>query len=96
MGPEWKSQHHLREHFRDHGRKLRLRTLAGYDESAKNTIEVGTRFNYRDRQTGEWRIGYYDRTTERFTAVSDDEQNIVSHFRCPEWYVAELPRSDYT
>jgi hypothetical protein len=96
MGPEWKSQRHLREHFRDHRRKLGLRTLAAYDRSAKITIEVGTRFNYRDRQTGEWRIGYYDRTTERFAAFSVDEQDILSHFRCPEWYVAELPRSDYT
>jgi hypothetical protein len=96
MGPEWKSQRHLHAHFGLHGRRLRLRTESAYDESARNTIEVGTRFNYRDPESREWRIGFYDRVTGRLTVLSDDETEIVTHYRCPERYVENLLSSDYT
>jgi hypothetical protein len=43
----------------------------------------------------DWRRGYYDRPTERFTAVSYDGTEIVTHFRCPERYVDQLPGSTY-
>ena len=95
MGPEWESPEHLEEHFRLHGHDLRAPTISEYDASAKETIELGIQFNYRDRQTGEWRLGYYDPPTERFAAMKDDAETIVTHFRCAERYLENLPASDY-
>gem|GEM_PF-6572151 len=40
-------------------------------------------------------MGYYDRRTGRFTALTDDEATITTHFPCPEHYVRRLPKSDY-
>ena len=94
-GPEWKDDHQLRDHFPRHRRTLQARTLADYAASSAETVEVGTRFNYRDPDTGNWRIGYYDRLTRRFTVVTDDDTEIVSRFRCAERYVEDLPGSDY-
>jgi hypothetical protein len=58
-------------------------------------IEIGTYFEYHDPETAEWRVGYYDRPTERLTVLNDDETVIVTHFRCTERYVADRPRSTY-
>jgi hypothetical protein len=70
--------------------------VSQYDESARQTIEVGAYFEYRDPETDEWRVGYYDPVTGRFTALTDDEAEIITHFRCPERYVADtLPGSTY-
>lgn len=95
MEPEWDSPEHLAEHFRLHGHELRTGTITEYDASAKETIDIGIAFNYRDRQTGSWRLGYYDPLTERFAAMKDDAETIVTHFRCPERYLRSLPESDY-
>jgi hypothetical protein len=93
--PQWRSRRELERHFHTHRRLLRVRTVAQYDQSARETMDVGTHFEYRDRETGEWRVGYYDRPTERFVALTEDEEEIVSHFRCDEEYVIGLPRSTY-
>jgi hypothetical protein len=66
-----------------------------YDLSARTTIDVGRFFNYRDRSTGEWRLGYYDLLSQRFTAVNEDGDTIVTHFRCDERYIKGLPENDY-
>jgi hypothetical protein len=92
---EWRDRRALERHFRLHGRRLRTRTIEGYDRSARETIETGTQFAYWDVATDDWRRGYYDRLTERFIAVTDDGTQIVTHFRCPERYVEQLPRSTY-
>ena len=92
---DWRSQELLASHFRRYGRRLGCVTIEQYDVSARETIEAGTQFEYRDPDTGEWRVGSYDRFTQRFTAMSD-EAEILSHFRCPERYVANtLPGSTY-
>jgi len=70
-------------------------TLDEYDRSARETMEAGTCFQYVDDESGELRVGYYDRWTERLTVLSDDEQLIVSHFRCPERYVTSRRSSTY-
>jgi hypothetical protein len=87
--PEWPSPAYLRRHFRSHARRLRIRTVEAFDASARETIEHGRYFEYRDLRSNEPRVGYYDPETERFTALSDDESTILSHYRCPEQYVAE-------
>lgn len=91
---EWKSTDDLEDHFRSHRRLLRVATLAEYEASASETIEVGTYFEYRDPRTGAWRAGYFDRHTERFAAMNEHGQ-IVTHFRCRERYVEKLPKSTY-
>jgi pyocin large subunit-like protein len=93
--PEWDSPDDLQEHFEAHGALLDCQTVEAYDESARATMDEGTFFNYQDRSTGEWRLGYYDRLAERFTAVNEDGDTIVTHFRCDERYVRGLPENDY-
>jgi hypothetical protein len=91
---EWRSRQHLEDHFGLHRGELGVRSVAEYDASAQDTITVGVRFTYRDRGTGEPRIGYFDRESARFT--STDLQNfIVTHFQTDEGYAADVPRSTY-
>jgi hypothetical protein len=93
---EWMSNERLRHHFGRHARRLGCATIQEYDASARATIEVGTQFEYRDPELGVWRMGFYDRFTRRFTATDQDGVFIVTHFRCPERYVADtLPGSTY-
>ena len=93
---QWKSRQRLEQHSRKHGRALSVPTTEAYDRSARYVIEHGTYFEYRDPKTGDWRIGYYDRGTERFVGMSDDGLIILTYFRCPERYVASiLPGSTY-
>ncbi len=91
---EWESREHLDDHFADHGPEVGAGTLEDFDASAQRTVARGTIFSYEDRGTGEPRIGHYDRATGLFAALNEDER-IVTHFRCVEEYVLELPRSTY-
>ena len=95
MDPEWGSQDDLDEHFEDHGALLGCQTVTEYELSSKSTIDTGTFFTYRDRSTGERRLGYYDPFTGRFSAVNEDGDTIVTHFRCGERYIRGLPENDY-
>jgi hypothetical protein len=90
----WRTEAYLRDHFRDHGRELGCSTGDEYDASAQMPLDHGTYFEYFDDTAEEARIGCYDRFTERLT-ILDTNDRIVSHFRCPEWYVAGLPDSTY-
>ena len=81
----WKSVDDLEGHFRSHRRLLGVATVADYDASAQATIEAGAYFEYLEPRTGDWRGGYYDRATGRFTAMNESDE-IVTHFRCPERY----------
>lgn len=90
----WRTDAHLRDHFRDHGRELGCSTAEEYDASAQLTLDLGTYFEYFDDTAEETRIGCYDRFTEKLTILDTDDQ-IVSHFRCPEWYVGGLLHSTY-
>jgi hypothetical protein len=93
----WGADTAFARHFRLHGRRLGCASLRAYDESARETVEIGTYFEYRDPESAEWRIGYYDRFRRRLTALTDDGLTILSHFRCSERYVAEtLPGSTYS
>jgi len=85
---DWRSSAHLARHFRDHHRRLGVRSVAAYDASARETIEVGTYFEYRDLDSGDARVGYYDGEKQRFTALTDDGETILTHYRCSESYVA--------
>jgi hypothetical protein len=86
---EWMSGERLIRHFGRHGRRLGCATIQEYDASARSTIEAGTQFEYRDPESGVWRMGWYDRFTRRFTATDQDGVFIITHFRCPERYVAD-------
>jgi hypothetical protein len=50
---DWRSDALLATHFRRHGRHLRCATVEQYDASARETIEAGTPFEYRDPEAGE-------------------------------------------
>jgi hypothetical protein len=89
----WKSEQHLRDHFRRHHRLLRVDTIDQYETSAHQVVETGTYFEYRDLESGEWHEGYYDRLTRRLTAVMNDV--IQTHYRCSESYVEGLLESTY-
>jgi hypothetical protein len=79
---------------------MKLRTISDYDMSARDTLRNGTRFTYtyvdrRTPQLEEPRIGYYDRRKGLFTAVTDDDAVILSHFETSERYVRNLQDSTY-
>jgi hypothetical protein len=90
----WRSAWHLEDHFVEHGRELGCRTLASYDVSAQETLTLGRFFTYFHEDAGEERTGCYDLATERLVVLNADDQ-IVTHFRCEEWYVRNLPDSTY-
>ncbi len=92
----WRSTEHLQDHFVRHRRRLRVASVAAYVTSAEETIRVGVYFEYRDPETDEPRVGYYDEVGHRFVGLTDDETAIVTHFRCNEGYVERLPGSTYT
>ena len=91
---EWKTPEHLEDHYGRHRREVRARSIEEFDVSAQETIALGTRFTYRDRGTGERRVGYFHRESSRMTAV-DLDGFIVSHFQTDEAYVVGLPFSTY-
>lgn len=90
----WKTPEHLEDHYWRHRRELRVRSIEGYDASAQETIVIGIRFTYRDRGTGERRVGHFHRESSRMTAL-DLDGFIVSHFQTDEAYVVGLPSSTY-
>jgi pyocin large subunit-like protein len=94
--PEWRSRRLLEEHFRDHGAEVGASTVDEYDRSARTTIRVGVRIPYEDRTTGLTRIGYFQPRSRKFTALTEDETIILSHFRAEsEGYVHRLRRRTY-
>jgi len=72
----------LRDHFEAHGPEVGARTAREYDLSARLTIQNGRRFRYRDRATGEPRVGYWNPQTGLFTATSETRSvpAILTHF----------------
>lgn len=94
-GPVWINRRELQRHFAKHHRKLGLRRVDDYESSSLDTIRVGIRFEYVELTTGEWRWGYYDQPTRRFTAVTYDETEIVTHFPESEDRIRRLPASTY-
>ena len=87
---EWRTREELEAHFALHGRDVGARTVEEYEASSKDVLGRGTLFEYEDGATGEPRLGYYDRDTRRFTAVTEDDRWIKTHFRCPEWYIGDI------
>jgi hypothetical protein len=72
-------------------------SVQDYEASSLATIETGSRFSFDDPSSGDARVGYYDRGSNRFTALTANERRIVTHF-CPrrgEQYVRDLPNSTY-
>lgn len=69
--------------------------MAEYERSALETIRDGIRFEYFDPPKNAWRVGFFDSLTRRFTGLSEDERDIVTHFRASESYVRGLVRSTY-
>ena len=90
----WKSTAHLTRHFGLHGREVRANSVDEYDASAQDTLAVGRYFSYHDEDSGEARVGCYDRATGRFVATTEADE-IVTHFICPEWYVRGLLDSNF-
>lgn len=90
----WRSVAHLEDHYSLHRGELPGFSMAQYDASAQETMEVGVRYTYRDRITGERRVGYFHRDSSRFTAV-DLDGFIRTHHRLDEGQVCEMPLSTY-
>ena len=95
--PRWPNPAKLRGHFNKHGARLGVHTIADYEQSTLATVRIGRRFLYDDPGSGEPRVGYYEPPANRFTGLTDDETEIVTHFapRRGEQYVRELPASTY-
>jgi hypothetical protein len=91
---DWKTRAHLEDHFGDHHRELRVRSVGEYDASAQETIRLGERFTYRVRATRERRIGYFHRESSRFVAT-DTDGAIRSHYITDEADVAGFLDSTY-
>jgi hypothetical protein len=72
----------LRDHFQKHGDQVGAKTAREYDLSSRRTIQNGRKFTYRDRMSGEPRVGYHDPKTGLFTATSRTRKTpaILSHF----------------
>lgn len=94
---EWSDQQQEYRHFQKHRWRLRVHTVEAYTRSARATIRVGRAFTYDDPDFGDPRVGYYHARTHRFTALTEDQQMILTHF-CPDSraYVRNLPRSTYS
>lgn len=90
----WKSRNHLLIHYRIHRHEFPGHSVEQYDQSAHETVEIGTPFEYSDPDTDDDRIGYFDIATGRFTGTTLDGL-IVTHFVTTEGYVIGLPYSDY-
>lgn len=93
----WRSEAHLRDHFRRHGWKLGCETAHEYDASAQLTLLSGRYFRYFDETSEEYRIGCYDRATGHFVVLVDapNIDEIVSHYPCNEHYIRRLPDNNY-
>ena len=89
---DWQSDWHLEDTFFDHGREMSFRTAWEDDESAQETLRVGTSFTFTHE--GRFREGCYDVVTRCFV-VLNDHGALVNHFFADEWYVAGLDDSTY-
>ncbi len=85
----------LQAHFQKHPEGYR--TVEEYDRGARDTIRKGTAFTYLDRESNQRHLGFYDRQSNRFTALTLDGRRITTHFRPDqgEQYVRRLPESTY-
>lgn len=87
----------LQDHFEKHGEEGPWASESVYDASARETVSVGTRFTYVDRATNAERLGFFDKSGNRFTSVTNDGRRITTHFRPDrgESYIRGLYRSTY-
>lgn len=89
----WASAAELTSHFLKHGPKLGFLNESEYDTSGRVTMRAGRRFTYEDPGSGEPRVGYFDRRSGLFTALTADETIILTHFLTDEAYVRNLAAS---
>jgi hypothetical protein len=87
----------LRSHFEKHGNEGPWASESVYDASARETVTLGAVFTYVDRESNAERLGFYDKSGNRFTSVTHDGRRITTHFRPDrgEAYVRGLNRSTY-
>jgi hypothetical protein len=87
----------LASHFEKHGREGPWASESVYDASARETVAQGTAFTYQDRESNAERLGFFEKASNRFTAVTRDGRRITTHFRPDrgEAYVRGLTRSTY-
>lgn len=71
----------LRKHFDKHKERVGVDSVREYDLSARETIDNGRRFKYRDAHSNEPRVGYFDEATGLFTATGQTRKlpAIFSH-----------------
>jgi hypothetical protein len=81
-------------HYTKHRNVLGVATEQENDESARETIRQGIRFEYQERN-GISRVGYFDRVRGRLTALERDESRITTHCAASEVYVRRLRSSTY-
>jgi len=90
----WRMDAHLQDHYGQHRAEFPGASIEEYDASAQETLTVGVYFELFDDRTEQWRTGSYHRATRRLIILDEDDQ-IVSHFHCSEWYVESLTDSTY-
>jgi hypothetical protein len=83
----------LRAHFEKHGGQVGAASTREYDLSARQTIQNGRRFFYKDRASGDSRVGYWDPKTGFFTATSETRGApvILTHFAVAWEELRKLP-----
>lgn len=84
----------IRNHYGNHGEDVGANSAREYDASARNTIRDGNRFTYKDRFTGEARVGYHDPATGLFTATTQKGKKVIIHTHFPETWenLRRLPK----
>ena len=89
---DWQSDHHRADHFRDHGAEVGARSVEEYNASAHAVIENddADTFLYRGIDTDLDRIGLYDPLTGLFTALTEEQEWIVTHYRTDPEYIRGL------
>jgi len=75
---DWQSDWQLEDKFFDHGREMGFRTAWDYDESAQETLRVGTYFTFTHE--GRFREGCNDAATRRFAALNDRGEIVKQFF----------------
>jgi hypothetical protein len=90
----WRSAAQRRDHFAEHGPEMGCHTIDEYDASAQDTLDAGVYFTYFDDFAEEQRTGCYDRRSGRFVVLDADDE-IISHYACPERYIRRLTYNNY-
>lgn len=93
----WRRTDDPEYHFALHGGKgdIEVASASEYEASALETISNGIPFAYEQGVNQDPEAGYFIPSNGLFTALSDDESELLTHFRTDERYIRTRPMSTY-